>query len=170
MIDGHVTVNERAPRVTMMIVLLLVLQIVTGSAFRPVSAATLRTVSHPICAASQPQYTHRMCSSDQPPPTAPAVSLTGGQRRTLRSHAGRLAAGRTLVYVNVAEPARSRNEVDQQLTSHELVRCKFAVMKKSEAKVMAAELATLTGAAVAEVLGHTALLYRPSQKRLIPLE
>ena len=42
--------------------------------------------------------------------------------------------------------------------------------KKAEAKVMASELAGLTGAAVAEVLGHTALLYRPSAKRTIKLD
>ena len=72
--------------------------------------------------------------------------------------------------VNVADPERSRLEVDQQLAACELVRCKFSVTKKAEAKEMAAVLATLTGAAVAEVLGHTALLYRPSSERLIPLE
>ena len=77
---------------------------------------------------------------------------------------------KTLKYVNVADAERSREEVDVQLTSCEFVRCKFAVDKKAEAKVVAAELATLTGAAVAEVLGHTALLYRPSAKKLIKLD
>jgi RNA-binding protein YhbY len=51
-----------------------------------------------------------------------------------------------------------------------LVRCKFSVTKKAEAKKMAAELADMTGAAVAEVLGHTALLYRPGPKKLIRLD
>ena len=50
------------------------------------------------------------------------------------------------------------------------MRCKFSVAKKAEAKVMAAELSALTGAAVAEVIGHTALLYRPGPKRLIRLD
>lgn len=77
---------------------------------------------------------------------------------------------KSLNYVKVADAERSCNEVDVQLASCELVRCKFSVEKKAEAKVMAAELAELTGAAVAEVLGHTALLYRPSAKRLIKLD
>ena len=71
---------------------------------------------------------------------------------------------------NVGECERSRAEVDLQLEACELVRCKFAVMKKAEAKEMAAEMAEMTGSAVAEVLGHTALLYRPGPKRLISLD
>ena len=105
----------------------------------------------------------RLCAPrccEQPPA---AVVLTGVQRRELRSHAGRLAAAKTLHYVQVADNARSLKEVDSALTKRELVRCKFAVTKKAEAKVMAEELAQLTGAAVAEVLGHTALLYRPGE-------
>ena len=97
-------------------------------------------------------------------------SLTGGQRRALRAQAGRLAAEKSLHYVSVADIERSRDQVDLELTSVELVRCKFAVKKKAEAKVMAAQLAEEVGAAVAEVLGHTALLYRPSAKRLIKLD
>ena len=123
--------------------------------FRPV--ATVR----PCVGALAPRAV--VCACAQP-------QLTGGQRRQLRSLAGRQAAAKTLRYVSVASCARSRDEVDVQLASCELVRCKFIVTKKSEAKEMAAELAELTGAAVAEVLGHTALLYRPSEKRLIPLE
>lgn len=99
-----------------------------------------------------------------------APELTGGQRRALRSHAGRQAAAKTLHYVNVADNERSRDEVQQQLEKFELVRCKFGVTKKAEAKLMASELALMVGAAVAEVMGHTALLYRPSAKRLIRLD
>ena len=96
-------------------------------------------------------------------------SLTGSQKRALRAHAGRLAAAKALRYVNVAEVTRSCTEVDEQLECVELVRCKFAVAKKKEAKEMADELALATGAAVAEVLGHTALLYRASAKGLIDI-
>jgi RNA-binding protein len=99
-----------------------------------------------------------------------APELTGAQRRSLRAHAGRLAVDKALRYVNVADNERSRAEVDSQLEDFELVRCKFSVAKKSEAKEMAAEMGALVGAAVAEVLGHTALLYRPSPKRLICLD
>ena len=72
--------------------------------------------------------------------------------------------------MNVAVSERSADELSTLLDAVELVRCKFAVEKKAEAKVMASELAELTGAAVAEVLGHTALLYRPSSKKLVPLD
>jgi RNA-binding protein len=110
----------------------------------------------------------RLVCSEAARPSPP--ELTGKHRRALRSHAGRLAAAKELRYVNVAVSERSANEVDALLDTVELVRCKFAVDKKAEAKVMASELAELTGAAVAEVLGHTALLYRPSSKQLISLD
>lgn len=99
-----------------------------------------------------------------------APQLTGSQKRALRSHAGRLAASKKLNYVTVAEVDKSAEEVRTQLAAVELVRCKFQVTKKAEAKVMAEELASACGATVAEVLGHTALLYRPSEKRLIDID
>ena len=96
--------------------------------------------------------------------------LSGSQRRTLRAHAGRLAAAKELHYVQIADLERSADEVSAQLAAVELVRCKFVLAeKKAEVKIMAAELAGQTGAAVAEVIGHTALLYRPSPARLISL-
>ena len=145
-------------------VALLVLSALYASAFVPLAPQHCATCHS--CAETASRVRCRIIQQDQP--RAPVLS--GGQRRALRTHAGRLAAAKTLHYVQVADVARSRAEVDVQLSSNELVRCKFAVMKKAEAKVMAAELAELTGAAVAEVLGHTALLYRPSAKRLIPLD
>ena len=105
---------------------------------------------------------------DQALPSPPVLS--GTQRRALRAHAGRLAQAKMLNYVSVAVVERSQKEVDVQLTAVELVRCKFAVTKKAEAKEMAAELGKITGAAVAEVIGHTALLYRPGPQRLIKLD
>ena len=99
--------------------------------------------------------------------SSPPPELTGAQRRALRSHAGRLAAAKQLRYVLISDPARSAAEVSEQLKIGELVRCKFNVTKKKEAKIEAENLAALTGAAVAEVLGHTALLYKPSDARII---
>ena len=103
-------------------------------------------------------------------PQLEAPMLTGVQKRVLRTHAGRLAASKSLKYVTVADAAASTVEVDRQLTAHELVRCKFRVEKKKEAKLLADDLAGRTGATVAEVLGHTALLYRPSSAKLISLD
>ena len=96
-------------------------------------------------------------------------TLSGKQKSVLRSHAGRLAATKSLNYVTVADPAASAAEVDRQLAAVELVRCKFQVEKKKEAKLLAQQLAEMCDAAVAEVLGHTALLYRPSEKKLYDL-
>lgn len=99
---------------------------------------------------------------------ASSIALTGAQRRRLRAHAGRQAADKTLRYVIVADVQRSADEVRQQLATSEIVRCKFSLAeKKVEAKAMAGELAALTGATVAEVIGHTALLYRPGKQQLI---
>ena len=98
-------------------------------------------------------------------PTA-SLLLSGKQKSVLRSHAGRLAASKSLHYVTVADPAASASEADRQLAAVELVRCKFQVAKKAEAKLLAQQLADTCDAAVAEVLGHTALLYRPSEKGL----
>ena len=105
-------------------------------------------------------------AADAPCPPA----LTGAQKRSLRAHAGRLAAAKKLTYVQVAEVRATVEVVDAQLARVELVRCKFTrAEKKADARAMAGQLASLTGAAVAEVLGHTALLYRPSAKRLISI-
>ena len=129
----------------------------------PTLASALRCGMTPMLSRAAPPRAHpaRCC-------VAP-VELTGGQRRELRAHAGRLAASKVLRYVSVSEAGRSAKEVGLQLDAAELVRCKFAVNKKKEAAAMADELAALTGAAVAEVLGHTALLYRPSKKQIIKL-
>lgn len=54
------------------------------------------------------------------------------------------------------------------LASHELVRIKFpAAKKKAQAKEWAEQISVLVGAEVAQVLGHTALLYRQSPANLI---
>jgi len=103
--------------------------------------------------------------SDRGPP-----ELTGVQRRQLRAEANRRAADKSLRYVSVASVQRSAEDVQRQLAEAELVQCDFAVEKKNEAKALAGELAALTGSAVAEVFGHSALLYRPSEKQLIPLD
>ncbi|KAL3932787.1 MAG: hypothetical protein SGPRY_000559 [Prymnesium sp.] len=99
-------------------------------------------------------------------------ALTGKQKRQLRAVAGRLAAAKELRSVIVADPARSALEVSKELDMNELVRARFPhVEKKREAAALANELVDLVGdAAIAEVLGHTALLYRPSDRRLVKLD
>ena len=101
-----------------------------------------------------------------------ALSLTGTQRRQLRTIAGRREAAKTLHRMNVTEPARSAAELDTVLRAAELVRCKFPVLHKREVSPLAEELAALVDppAEVAQVIGHTALLYRPATTPEIILE
>ena len=101
-----------------------------------------------------------------------ALSLTGTQRRQLRAIAGRREAAKTLQRMKVVEPARSAAEVDTVLRASELVRCKFPVLHKRDVPPLAEELAGLVDppAEVAQVLGHTALLYRPAVTPEIILE
>ena len=62
-------------------------------------------------------------------------TLTGRQKRQLRSAAGRLAAEKQLRSVVVAEPARSAAEVSEQLDVGELVRARFPnAQKKKEVR------------------------------------
>uniref|UniRef100_A0A7S0L1Y6 CRM domain-containing protein n=1 Tax=Coccolithus braarudii TaxID=221442 RepID=A0A7S0L1Y6_9EUKA len=97
-------------------------------------------------------------------------ALTGKQKRHLRAVAGRLERDKQLRRVQVTDPERSISELDLQLASAELVRCKFLTVEhKSEAAEMANAMAARVDATVAQVLGHTALFYRPSIKHLIEL-
>ena len=100
-----------------------------------------------------------------------AVPLTGAQRRYLRAYAGRLTSEKLLPRALVLDPAAgSLGEIEDALSTRELVRCKLgAAKKKAEARSMATELATRLDAEVAQVIGHTCLLYRQSPQRIIEL-
>ena len=100
-------------------------------------------------------------------------ALSGGQRRQLRAIAGRQEAAKTLRRLICTDVSRSAAELDLSLSSAELVRCKFPLVdNKREVLPLAEELAGLVDppAEVAQVLGHTALFYRRSPKRLIDLQ
>lgn len=101
-------------------------------------------------------------------PIAAGVLLTGGQRRFLRAHAGRLDSAKQLKRAIVCDVPSSRDEVSTMLAAHELIRCQFpTAKKKARAKELAEEISVLVGAEVAQVLGHTALLYRQSPAKII---
>jgi RNA-binding protein len=59
--------------------------------------------------------------------------------------------------------------LDAGLTAHELVKVKLQEGCLLDRREAATLLAEATGAAVAQVLGKTMLLYRPSDKLLISL-
>ena len=62
-----------------------------------------------------------------------AVPLTGAQRRYLRAHAGRLTSEKLLPRALVL--AGSLGEIEDALSTRELVRCKLgAAKKKAEAR------------------------------------
>ena len=93
-----------------------------------------------------------------------ALALSGKQRRFLRAEAARQERDKNLPRAHVASVDASADAVQEMLDAGcEMVRCKFTLAhKKAEAKLLANQLALLVGAEVAEVLGHTALLYRAS--------
>lgn len=94
-------------------------------------------------------------------------SLTGKQARYLRGLGHSLRPAVMLGRQEVSETVITT--LDEVLTAHELVKVKLqegCVLDRREA---AAQLAAATGAAVAQLLGKTILLYRPSDKQLITL-
>lgn len=99
--------------------------------------------------------------------TLTPLQLTGKQARFLRGlgHALRPAVmlGRQELSATVIAA------LDEVLTAHELVKVKLQEGCLLDRREAAAQLAAATGAAVAQVLGKTILLYRPSDKQLITL-
>jgi len=122
-------------------------------------------------------------------PTNDSITMTGSKRRALRALAGRLKAEQSLVEVqwssrNSQNTAKQKvgddledavsqlvldpswmETIDNLLWDHELVllRLKNAVDKKKGAKLLGTRIAdVLVNTHVAQVVGHTALLYRPN--------
>jgi len=99
---------------------------------------------------------------------ASGALLTGAERRFLRAHAGRLDSAKLLKRAIVSDVEGCAGEVTAMLEAHELIRCKFpAAKKKAQAKELAERVGGIVGAEVAQVIGHTALLYKQTPKKLI---
>lgn len=100
--------------------------------------------------------------------SAPALpALTGKQARYLRGLGHALRPAVMLGRQEVTDSVRTA--LDDALTAHELVKVKLqegCLLNRHEAAEL---LAAATGAAVAQVLGKTILLYRPGDKKLITL-
>jgi RNA-binding protein len=93
--------------------------------------------------------------------------LTGRQARFLRSLGHHLKPVVLIGKEGIGAPVLS--SLETALDSHELVKVKLqegCLLDRAEA---ARQLAEPTGAAIAQLLGKTILLYRPSEKGLIPL-
>ncbi|MBN8261506.1 MAG: ribosome assembly RNA-binding protein YhbY [Xanthomonadales bacterium] len=97
-----------------------------------------------------------------------SVALTNAQVRFLRGQAHDLKAmlqvgGKGITDALVAE-------VELALEHHELIKVKVAADDRELRDGMIADLAQRCGAALVQRIGHTAVLYRPSQdKRQIVL-
>lgn len=99
--------------------------------------------------------------------SSPAPTLTGKQARYLRGLGHPL---RPAVMIGRQELTDAvRTSLDESLTAHELVKVKIQEGCLLDRRDIAGQLAAATGAAVAQVLGKTILLYRPSDKKLITL-
>jgi len=96
------------------------------------------------------------------PPT-----LTGKQARFLRGLGHNLRPTVMLGRDEISESVVAA--LNDGLTAHELVKVKLQEGCLLDRREAATQLAEAAGAAVAQVLGKTILLYRPSDKKLITL-
>lgn len=95
------------------------------------------------------------------------LTLSGKQARYLRGLGHKL---RPVVMIGRQElSAEVLAAVEENLNAHELIKIKLQEGCLTDRKVVAEELAVSTGAAVAQILGKTILLYRPSDDNLIKL-
>jgi RNA-binding protein len=96
-----------------------------------------------------------------------AIQLTGKQNRFLRGLGHGL---RPFVMIGKHhlndEVVKSTHEA---LEAHELIKVRIQEGCLTDRKTVASELASETGSAVVQILGHTFLLYRPSDKQVISL-
>jgi RNA-binding protein len=91
------------------------------------------------------------------------VSLTGKQRRHLRALGHEL---RPLVHIGKGGIDDGLvAAVEQALADHELVKIKLGEHAEVDRHVAAEQLAAKTKSSVAQVLGHTLLLYRPDPEK-----
>jgi RNA-binding protein len=107
-------------------------------------ASSRTTANEPSILWSAPQYTVSV--------------MTGKQRRYLRALGQRLTA---TVHVGVDGVSEAVvRHADTELGAHELIKIRIGENAPGDRHDVADDLAARTGAAVAQVLGRTALLYR----------
>lgn len=96
-------------------------------------------------------------------------SLNGASRRLLRSIAATLKRTKELSTIRCtrAPSAHTLLEIGQSLDMYELILLRIDdIDKNKQAKLVGSELAALTNSSLVQALGHTALLYKPSNSRL----
>lgn len=93
--------------------------------------------------------------------------LTGKQNRFLRGLGHGLKP-----YVMIGKHHLNEEVVkttNEALEAHELIKVKIQEGCLEDRKIVASELASVTGSVVVQVLGKTFLLYRPSEEKIINL-
>ena len=99
--------------------------------------------------------------------TAAAIQLTGKQNRFLRGLGHGLKP-----FVMIGKHHLSEEVVkatNEALETHELIKVKIQDGCLEDRKIVAAELAVETGAAVVQVIGKNFLLYRQNEDKTINL-
>lgn len=99
--------------------------------------------------------------------TKGSLRLSGKQNRYLRGLGHSLKPVVMIGRHHLSDEVVSATE--EALEVHELIKVKIQEGCLEDRRVVAAELAEQTGAAVAQVLGKTFLLYRPAQDPVITL-
>ena len=87
------------------------------------------------------------------------TEITGKQRRYLRALGQQRAATLHVGHEGVTDAVV--RQADAQLEAHELIKVRVSENAPADRHEVAADLAQRTRAALAQVLGRTALLYRP---------
>jgi RNA-binding protein len=99
--------------------------------------------------------------------TTASITLTGKQARYLRGLGHPLRATVMIGRQELSDTVIAA--LEEALTAHELVKIKLQEGCPLDRHQAAEHLATATDAAIAQILGKTILLYRPSDKHLITL-
>ncbi len=95
------------------------------------------------------------------------MEITGKQKRFLRGLGHHL---KPVIMVGKDEVNQKViKATDEALELHELIKIKLQEGCLTDRKSVAAELSEQTESAVAQILGHTFLLYRPAQEPTIKL-
>ena len=95
------------------------------------------------------------------------IKLTGKQARHLRALGHHLQPV-VMIGKNELDP-RVIEELDKQLSAHELVKIRILDSCLTDRRELAPMLAAATGAGVAQIVGRTLLLYRPAETPVIKL-
>ena len=92
-----------------------------------------------------------------------SMDFIGKHRRSLRTIANQKKQTNNLpvVHCNIVSEDFMKN-VEEVLAARELVQVKFNVEKKKDAKEMGTKISMDTKSLLAQVVGHTVLLYRAS--------